>query len=118
MKRTYIVGDTPILHNGDRLPPGSSIALTFDELRSLGLPLQELPQPAAESVLAAELVPDVAEPPATEQTQGTEQVQGSEQTQGTEQVQGSEQTQGTEQTKDAEQAALSAVTTKTRKKGA
>ena len=47
MKRTYIVGDTPILHNGERLPPGSSIALTFEELRSLGLSLQELPQPAA-----------------------------------------------------------------------
>ena len=42
MKRTYIVGDTPILHNGDRLPPGASIELTFDELRSLGLPLEEL----------------------------------------------------------------------------
>lgn len=41
-KKTYIVGGTPILHNGVHLPPGADIELSFDEYRSLGLDLTVL----------------------------------------------------------------------------
>lgn len=40
-KRTFIVGAMAIMHNGQRLPPGSDIELTFEEYRSLGLDLEE-----------------------------------------------------------------------------
>lgn len=40
-KRTYIVGSMPIKHNGQHLPPGADIELTFEEYRSLGLDLEE-----------------------------------------------------------------------------
>lgn len=40
-KRTFIVGSMPIKHNGQHLPPGADIELTFEEYRSLGLDLEE-----------------------------------------------------------------------------
>lgn len=41
-KRTFIVGSMPIKHNGQHLPPGADIELTFEEYRSLGLDLEEV----------------------------------------------------------------------------